>query len=430
MKLSPTDDSSFETPSTLDLSVRGSEPPKRRARILAITSELPWPLNTGGHLRTFHLMKALARKFDVRLIAGVEHSHEQGVAVLRAHGIQVRPAVTGPRDKFSELGRVVKAALHQQPYVMFHRHNRPAMREMIRDEMRYDQPDVVYLDHVDPFAFRPLFPQAKLITDLHNVYSKLARRVADERRWPANWYLAREAQLLADMERQIAQESSALMAVSSEEQSEFGQLGNNNVHLVPNGVDCGAYAHLPVGREHQRPVLLYLGALSWQPNAKAAEFLAREVIPQIRQQHPNAVLKLVGRNPGPEVNALASLPGVEVHANVPDVGVFLAEATLLTVALDSGGGTRLKILEAFAAGLPVVSTPVGCEGIDATHGEHLWIADRDQFATAVLDALAAPALATEFAERGRQLARAKYDWSAIGLRACDAIESVLTAQSE
>ena len=148
------------------------------------------------------------------------------------------------------------------------------------------------------------------------------------------------------------------------------------------------------------------------------------MLPKVRQEFPTAVLKIVGRNPGPEVQALTALPGVEVHANVPDVGVYLAEATLLTVALDSGGGTRLKILEAFAAGLPVVSTPVGCEGIDAIHGQHLWIANREQFASTVIDALSAPQLATEFAERGRQLARDNYDWEAIGERACEAIASV------
>ncbi len=400
----------------------------RRQSVLAITSELPWPLNTGGHLRTFHLMKALAKRFDVRLIAGVDDANDPGIEVLRQQGINVRAAVNGARGKLGEVGRITSAALKSEPYVMFRRHNRPAMRAAVIEQLKLQQPDVVYLDHVDPFAFRPLFPNATVITDLHNVYSKLTARVADERCGPAQWYLRREARLLAEVERRIAQQSAALMTVSAEEQSEFAALGNRNVHLVPNGVDCSAYAHLPIGRIHtERPTLLYLGALSWQPNAKAAEFLAREVIPVVRQQHPHAVLKLVGRNPGPEVLALRDLPGVEVHANVPDVAVYLAEATLLTVALDSGGGTRLKILEAFAAGLPVVSTPVGCEGIDCQHGRELWIADRDKFAQATLDALAAPQLAAEFAERGRQLALDHYDWAAIGERACAAVESTWSA---
>ena len=125
------------------------------------------------------------------------------------------------------------------------------------------------------------------------------------------------------------------------------------------------------------------------------------------------------------MEALADLPGVELHANVPDVGVYLKQATLLTVPLDSGGGTRLKILEAFAAGLPVVSTPVGCEGIDCQHGRHLWVAERDRFADALLEAIAASGLATEYAERGRRLAKEKYDWPVIGHGACKAVLSAV-----
>ena len=118
---------------------------------------------------------------------------------------------------------------------------------------------------------------------------------------------------------------------------------------------------------------------------------------------------------------MSCLPNIEVHANVPDVGVYFEQSSLLAVPLDSGGGTRLKILEAFAAGLPVVSTPVGCEGIDCRHGEHLWVAERDQFAAGLLEAIEAPQLAAEFAERGRALAEATYDWSVIGRLACAAV---------
>ena len=148
-------------------------------------------------------------------------------------------------------------------------------------------------------------------------------------------------------------------------------------------------------------------------------------MPRILSERPDASLQIVGRNPGSEVNALAELPNVEVHANVLDVGVYLEQASVLAVPLDSGGGTRLKILEAFTAGLPVVSTPVGCEGIDCRHGEHLWVAERDWFAEGLLEAIDAPQLATEFAERGRKLAEETYDWSVVGKRACAAVaESV------
>ncbi len=391
------------------------------ARVLAITSELPWPLNTGGHIRSFHLLRSVARRSELRVVAGVDTADDPGLAVMREHGITVLPAVTGPRQQVNEAARAARAMLKGEPYVMFHRHNRSAMRARITQALAEIPPDLVYLDHLDPYAFRPLFPQARILVDFHNLYGRLAARVATERAGLAGRYLAREARLLSRMEARAATDARAVMSVSAEEAEEFRRLGAAHVTLVPNGVDCAAYAHLPVGRTPSPPVLLYIGALSWAPNAVASDYLARVVLPEVRRVHPQAVLKLVGRDPGPAVTALGNVPGVEVHGNVPDVGVYLAEASLLAVALDSGGGTRLKILEAFAAGLPVVSTPVGCEGIEASHGEHLWVAHYHQFAAGVTAVLADPAAATARAANARRLAVTSYDWTALGEQACGAI---------
>ncbi len=397
------------------------------ARVLAITSELPWPLNTGGHIRSFHLLRAVARRFDLRVIAGLDSADHPGLAVMREQGITVLPAVTGPRRQVNEAARAARATVKGEPYVMFHRHNRSAMRARITQALAAAPPDLVYLDHLDPYAFRPLFPQARLLVDFHNLYGRLAGRVATERAGLAGRYLAREARLLSRMEARAARDARAVMSVSAEEAEEFRRLGASHVTLVPNGVDCAAYAHLPVGRAPAPPVLLYIGALSWAPNAVASDHLARVVLPEVRRVHPEAVLKLVGRDPGPAVKALGHLPGVEVHGNVPDVGVYLAEASLLAVALDSGGGTRLKILEAFAAGLPVVSTPVGCEGIEATHGEHLWVAEYGRFAAGVNAVLADPAAAAARAANARDLAIRSYDWAALGEQACGAIAEAVRA---
>ena len=409
----------LESSSVLD------ESPLRRADVMVITSEIPWPLNTGGHIRTYHILKSLAAVFDVRLVTLVESAGDPGIQALEQAGVTVCATVAGPRNKWAEAAQVGLSLVKGEPYVMFNRHNRQPIREMIARQLLHKAPDVVYLDHLDPLSFRSLFPESKVIADLHNVYSTLTRRVAEERSWPVSVYLKHEAWRLAQMEQLVAARADALMTVSQQEKVQFLGLGGRSVHLVPNGVDCSAFAEFPVGRQHRDPVLLYLGALSWQPNARAAEFMAREVMPQVLKEQPRATLQIVGRNPGPEVEALAQLPGVELHANVPDVGVYLKQASLLTVPLDSGGGTRLKILEAFAAGLPVVSTTVGCEGIDCEHGRHLWVAERDRFAEALLEAISAPGLATEFAERGRWLAKEKYDWPVIGHSACKAVLSAV-----
>src|SRR5262249_8020788 len=152
--------------------------------------------------------------------------------------------------------------------------------------------------------FRPLFPNVPLIADMHNVYSSLTKRVAEECRGLKGIYLRREAKLLARVEQQIARNAAIVMTVSREEQNTFRELGHRDVWLVPNGVDCSAYQNQPTGRWHDAPILLYLGALSWQPNADAARFLAREVLPDVQQRFPATRLQLVGRNPGPSVLAL------------------------------------------------------------------------------------------------------------------------------
>ena len=397
----------------------------RGTSILVITSELPWPLNTGGHIRTYHLLRSLANRFDVRLIAGVEGAYDTGLDELRDLGIDVRPAMVGARNKFGEAARVAKAALKSEPYVMYRRHDRPAMRQQIRAEIARRKPDVIYLDHLDPLAFADEFPATTIVADMHNVYSRLAERVAEERsEWYARKYLTREARLLADMERKVAATADAVMTVSSQERRDFQQLGARSVHLVANGVDCAAYSHLPIGRADVAPRILFLGALSWQPNVTAACFLAREALPVILEQNPDVVLQIVGRNPVSEVLELQQLPGVQLATNVPDVGVYLRDAALLAVPLDSGGGTRLKILEAFAAGLPVVSTPVGCEGIDAFDGEHLMIRSRDEFAAGVLDSLTHREAAAATAKRARKLALETYDWKVIGKQACEVIDNL------
>ena len=402
----------------------------KKPKILAITSELPWPLNTGGHIRTYHILKSIAQNFDLTLVVPELPSDAPGVQQLQSVGVRVLNVKVGPRSAPAEAKRALVAALKSEPYVMYHRHNRAEVRRAIQMALQKTNYDAVYLDHLDPYAFHDLFPGQNIIVDLHNVYSLLAERVAEEHHGIRRWYLHREARLLAKIEKEVATQASGLMTVSQEEQKDFTALGNSNVHLVANGVDCSSYFSLPLGRSHSAPVLLYIGALSWQPNAQAAKYLAHEVIGKVRQGHPQAVLKLVGRDPDKSVLELGEIPGVEVHANVPDIGVYLAEASMLVVALDSGGGTRLKILEAFAAGLPVISTATGCEGIACEHGKHLWIAERKDFSAAIDYLVTHPELATSLATHGRALVENQYDWSALGRYACKAIESVLEQSAE
>jgi len=390
--------------------------------ILAVTSELPWPLNTGGHLRTFHVLHALSRQHRVRLVVAADGEQTAPVQALRDHGIDVTPVVVGRRARGREAIRAASAAVARQPYVFYRRHHWTAVRRELVRQAAAESPDVFYLDHLDSFVYRSLLPATPAIVDLHNVYSTLAGRAAVEQRfWPLRLYLEREARLLHQRERDVARQSDGLLATSDEDRQLFSALGARSVTLVPNGVDCAAYADLPTGRPAHATNILYVGAMSWSPNVAAVSFLAREVLPRLRAVMPDVRLKIVGRGATADVKALAACPGVDVLGEVSAVQPHLLDAGVLAVPLEAGGGTRLKILEAFAAGLPVVSTAVGCEGLRVVHGEHLIVAERAGFADAVLAALSDPASGARLAANARVLVRESYDWSTVGEAACDAV---------
>jgi glycosyltransferase involved in cell wall biosynthesis len=309
---------------------------------------------------------------------------------------------------------------------MYRRHARREALAAWSAELSANPPDVLYLDHLDALLYRSAARGTPAVIDLHNVYSLLVQRTAEEQ---ANalkrLFLRAEARKLDRIERRAARECQAVCAVSDTEAAHFRGLGASAVHTVPNGVDCAAFADLPTGRDGP-PVVMFLGTMSWGPNAAAARFLAREVLPVLRSRAPGVVLSIVGREPPADLLALAGTPGIEVAGGVPDVKPYLLRASVLAVPLDAGGGTRLKSLEAFAAGLPVVSTAIGAEGIAAEPGTHFALAERPAFADAILALLADRGGALRMAERARELARDVYDWSRIGRTAVEVVTGLLS----
>ena len=181
--------------------------------------------------------------------------------------------------------------------------------------------------------------------------------------------------------------------------------------VVPNGVDTVSLQVMPLDAENES--LIYIGSMGYQPVSDGAVFFCKSVLPLIRQTFAHTDVWLVGREPTPEVLELAD-DHIHVTGQVTDIKEYYEKASISIVPLRAGGGTRLKILEAMALGKPVVSTSIGCEGLDVVHGRHLLVADTPQeFAQAIIDLFTNQELAQSISLEARKLVVEQYEWRMI-----------------
>jgi glycosyltransferase involved in cell wall biosynthesis len=235
------------------------------------------------------------------------------------------------------------------------------------------------------------------------------------------WRYVRQLQAI---ERDLLCSYTRVVAVSRVEAAHLRRLApDKSVDVLASGVDVdyfGAVATWP--REHSVPrpkgdTLVFLGSLAYHPNIHALQFFMDEVWPLVKRRRPHVRFWIVGASPGPAVQAMAEQDGVEVFASVPDVRPYLAASTVAIVPLFLGSGTRLKILEALAAHLPVVSTTFGAEGLDLEPGRDVLLADTaGAFAEAVCSLLECPDRAQELAHHGWETVRRAYSWDGIRAR--------------
>lgn len=395
-------------------------------RLLILAPQLPWPPNQGTALRNLNLVRVLAARHEVRLVCFGDPAAERGP--LPGWGVDVTVVPAPPPRPF--LRRLWELPTQPTPDLL-RRLASPAMDRCLASlvERLAGQVDVLQVEGIEmaPFGLslhRQLARRGaapRLVYDAHNAEWILQDRAwrADLRRGPAGLpgllYSLIQTAKLRRYERRLLRAADAVVAVSAADAAVLRALAPGvDPVVVPNGVDTEAYQPDPAVAADP-DLVVFTGKMDFRPNIDGMAWFCETVWPLARTLRPTLRLEIVGRDPVPRVQALASTSaGIAVTGAVPDVRPFIARAGIVVVPLRVGGGTRLKVLEAMAVGKAIVATRLGAEGLDLVDGREAVLADAPEAMARALAELAADG--PRRAELGRAArARAERDYRWEGL---------------
>jgi glycosyltransferase involved in cell wall biosynthesis len=399
-------------------------------KVAFITGRVPYPLNTGGRIRTFHLLKEISHVHRVTLLTAVETAEEESaLAALRERipNLGVRAVKVPPRRApIRKIARAIWNPMDPLPYTWAaFRHSR--FSDNVHSALRETQYDLLHCDHIQvAYALLGVDAPPRLINE-HNIEHILIGRLAEHapdtlRRaailWQARKTRVSELRTLAAFQRCVV--------VSDVDRLEIGRmLPGLPVTVVPNGVDVATFT---VRSGTYSPYLMvFTGAMDWRPNIDGIAWFVSEALPRIRQRIPQADLVVVGRNPSGALIRKLGASGVTFTGTVEDVRPYMERAALIVVPLRVGGGTRLKILEAWAMGKPVLSTSIGAEGLPAIDGRNIALADTaEELAEEAARLLNEPEAAARLGTAGRNVVEDRFAWERIAEQLLGAYESTVS----
>ena len=410
-------------------------------RVLFLMPQIPFPPHQGTTIRNFNLLAQLAEHHAIDLLCFAEPSGEaEQVGPLNQLCNDVRLV---PAPQRSVWKRIQSLAVTSLPDMAL-RLSSPVFESVLADVMRTGTYDIVQVEGIEmgPYllwlrrwidALPGPEKRPRIVFEDHNAEYVLQQRAYETdrhhvRRWVGAAYSWIQWHRLRQYETAVCRSADAVVAVSDADAAALETLvpGLRPV-VVPNGVDLLRYDParvdaLPLGSK----VLLFTGKMDFRPNVDGVLWFCDEVWPQIRQRTPDAHFFIVGMDPHPRLDRLRGLPGVTLTGYVDDVLPYFAAAAVYVVPLRVGGGTRLKVLEAMAMGLPIVSTGLGSEGLGLESGQEAMLADTpSDFAVAVVELLQKKSAGKKLGETAQRFVRQRYDWGAIAPRLEDLYASLV-----
>jgi glycosyltransferase involved in cell wall biosynthesis len=365
-----------------------------------VTKFVPLPDNDGGKQRVLAVARRVANGSDLVLCAYDDGASD--VAGLEKLGIEVRSVPWKPSAARAARGAIKTKSLSSGRFFS------PELAAEVRAAAAESPLDLLLVEYLQMAPLARDVAAARRVLDLHNVESALMRSYGRTARRPSALVARAEAAALSAMERQAARTFDTVLVVSERERHRLPP-GFGDLLVCPNGRDPDPSCPLAPA---PTATASFVATLGWAPNVDAALWFSRDVWPEVLRRLPAARLLLVGRDPAPAVRALAS-SSVEVSGTVADVLPYLAQTRVAVAPLRSGGGTRLKILEALDAGRPVVATSVAVDGLEDLIGRGVVVADDARaMADAVTTLLDDPDAATALGTIGHDAVVASHSWDA------------------
>ena len=385
-----------------------------RARILFLAQLLPYPPVCGGTIRSYNTLKRLCASHDVTLLTFARKPEDRGHAQFLERICSEVWTVPMRRSPSANCRWAARSLARRSSFII-DRDFTPKMQNAVDAILRERWLDLIYVDHLQMSQYVRGKRACVRVLDEHNVEWRIIRRIAEtERRGLWKLFASIEWPKLRDYELAVCEEFDAVCTVSEGDKTTL--LSENrrivNVTSIPIGVDAKEFH--PVALDPDSKTILSVATMSWPPNEDAALYFCSQVYPLVKKRVPEARLILAGSSPTPAVRRLKADPSISVPGFVEDIHKLAGGAAVFIVPLRCGSGMRVKILNAMAMGLPVVSTSVGREGIEATHGRNILVADDpDTFAWHVARLLRNPEERVRLGAAGRELALQKYSWDVI-----------------